>query len=127
MTIPTRIKIFDLDRCETVKMPTGRGETIPLVDTTTGTTALDVHVNRLIPGGARGKLHRHTKADNVYYVRRGEGTLVADGETTIVKEGELVFIPAGVVHSLSNLSKDVFEIIEIYAPAGKDFDFELVP
>jgi len=26
-------------------------------------------------------------------------------------------------HSLSNLSDDVLEILEIYAPAGRQFDF----
>lgn len=116
------LKIFDLDRCEAVPMPSGRGEMVPLV----ATGALDVHVNRLRPGGARGKPHRHSRADNVYYVRRGEGTLVADDQSYVVRQGQLVFIPAGMVHSLSNLSGEMFEIIEIYAPAGEDFDFEVL-
>ena len=34
-----------------------------------------------------------------------------------------MYIPAGVTHSLANLSDDVFEIFEIYAPAGRHFDF----
>jgi hypothetical protein len=29
-------------------------------------------------------------------------------------------------HSLSNLSSEIFEIFEIYAPAGKQFDFVAV-
>jgi oxalate decarboxylase/phosphoglucose isomerase-like protein (cupin superfamily) len=37
----------------------------------------------------------------------------------------VVYIPAGMVHSLANLSDDVFEIFEIYAPAGARFDFVL--
>jgi mannose-6-phosphate isomerase-like protein (cupin superfamily) len=36
-----------------------------------------------------------------------------------------VYIPAGMKHSLSNLSDSVFEVFEIYAPSGKHFDFVL--
>ena len=35
----------------------------------------------------------------------------------------MVYIPAGMKHSLANLSGDVFEIFEIYAPSGRHFDF----
>jgi mannose-6-phosphate isomerase-like protein (cupin superfamily) len=35
----------------------------------------------------------------------------------------VVYIPAGMTHSLANLSGSVFEIFEIYAPAGRQFDF----
>ena len=77
------------------------------------------------PGGARGKLHHHTKADNVYIVKRGEGTLTVEGETRTVREDDVIFIPAGMKHSLSNLGSGVFEIFEIYAPAGDHFDFVL--
>ena len=48
-----------------------------------------------------------------------------DGETHIIRENDVVYIPAGVVHSLANLSDQVFEIFEIYAPAGARFDFVL--
>jgi len=35
----------------------------------------------------------------------------------------VVYIPAGMTHSLANLSGSVFEIFEIYAPVGRQFDF----
>ena len=73
----------------------------------------------------RGKLHHHTKADNVYIVKRGEGTLTADGKTYVIRENDVVYIPAGMTHSLANLSGGVFEIFEIYAPSGRHFDFVL--
>ena len=104
-------------------MDGGRGEKLKLVNTSLGTHNVDVHLNRLKPGGARGKVHRHTKADNVYIVKRGEGTLTVGDETHIVREDDVIFIPAGMKHSLSNLSDSVFEIFEIYAPAGRHFDF----
>ena len=45
-----------------------------------------------------------------------------DGETYVIRENDVVYIPAGMTHSLSNLSDKPFEIFEIYAPAGRHFD-----
>jgi len=90
-----------------------------------GTEKLDLHFNRLFAGGARGKRHHHTKADNVYIVKRGEGTLTAEGETYVIRENDVIYIPAGIVHSLANHGEDVLEIFEIYAPAGRQFDVVL--
>jgi mannose-6-phosphate isomerase-like protein (cupin superfamily) len=117
------LKIFDLNTAATEPMDNGRGETIRMINSKLGTEKIDVHLNRLVPGGPRGRLHRHSQSDNVYIVRRGEGVLTADGETYTIRADQVVFIPAGMPHSLSNLSDDVFEILEIYAPAGRQFDF----
>jgi mannose-6-phosphate isomerase-like protein (cupin superfamily) len=118
-------KILHLDECPTSPMEPGRGEQIKLVNPILGTEKVDVHLNRLVPGGPRGKLHHHTNADNVYIVKRGQGTLTADGKTYVIRENDVVYIPAGMTHSLANLSEDVFEIFEIYAPSGSHFDFVL--
>jgi mannose-6-phosphate isomerase-like protein (cupin superfamily) len=117
------LKILDLDTCPATPMENGRGEKIKLVDTTLGTEKIDLHLNRLVPGGPRGRPHRHSQSDNVYIVRRGEGVLIAGGETYTIRENQIVYIPAGMPHSLSNLANEVFEIFEIYAPAGRQFDF----
>ena len=97
-------KILHLDECPTNPMEPGRGDQIKLVNPSLGTEKVDVHLNRLVPGGPRGKLHHHTKADNVYIVKRGEGTLTADGKTYVIRENDVVYIPAGMTHSLANLS-----------------------
>jgi mannose-6-phosphate isomerase-like protein (cupin superfamily) len=116
-------KIMNLKHCPVESMDGGRGEKIKLVNTSLGTHNVDVHLNRLAPGGQRGKVHHHTKADNVYIVKAGEGTLTVEGETHIVREDDVIFIPAGMKHSLSNPGDQPFEIFEIYAPAGSHFDF----
>lgn len=116
-------KIMHLDGCPTNPMESGRGEQIKLINRGLGTEKIDVHVNRLAPGGPRGKLHHHSNADNVYIVKRGEGTLTIETETYQIRENDVVYIPAGVKHSLSNLGRDVFEIFEIYAPSGRHMDF----
>ena len=120
------LKIFDLNMAAAVPMENGRGETIRLINTTLGTEKIDVHLNRLVPGGPPGRLHRHSQSDNVYIVRCGEGLLVAGGEEHTIRTNHVVFIPAGMPHSLSNVSSSVFEILEIYAPAGRQFDFTSV-
>lgn len=120
------LKIFDLNTAVVAPMENGRGETIRMINASIGTEKIDVHINRLAPGGPRGKLHRHLQSNNVYVVRRGEGVLVAGGETYTIRADQVIFIPAGMPHSLSNLSDDIFEILEIYAPAGRQFDFTSV-
>lgn len=118
-------KIMNFNKSPVEEMPGGRGEKVKLINTALGTHNVDVHLNKLKPGGPRGKVHHHSKADNVYIVKRGEGTLTVEGETHIVREDDVIFIPAGMKHSLSNLGESVFEIFEIYAPAGEHFDFVL--
>jgi mannose-6-phosphate isomerase-like protein (cupin superfamily) len=118
-------KILHLQECVARPMEPGRGEQIKLINPSLGTEKLDVHLNRLIPGGSRGKLHHHTHADNVYIVKRGEGTLTVEDKSYRIRENDVVYIPAGMKHSLANLSDDVFEIFEIYAPSGRHFDFVL--
>ena len=116
-------KILRLDECPSNPMERGRGEQVKLIDAQLGTEKIDVHLNRLAPGGPRGKLHHHTQADNVYIVKRGEGTLTIEGEVHVIRENDVVYIPAGLKHALSNLGNEVFEIFEIYAPSGRHMDF----
>src|SRR5262249_12844234 len=116
-------KILHLDECPASPMEPGRGEQIKLINSGLGTEKVDVHLNRLVAGGPRGKRHNHTAADNVYIVTRGEGPLPGAGDPHVIRENDLVYIPAGMTHSLANLSGSVFEIFEIYAPAGRQFDF----
>jgi len=118
-------KIFSLAECPINPMESGRGEQIKLINRSLGTEKLDVHLNRLAPGGPHGKRHHHTNADNVYIVKRGEGMLTVEGESYVVRENDVVYIPAGMNHSLSNRSGELFEIFEIYAPAGRHMDFVL--
>jgi mannose-6-phosphate isomerase-like protein (cupin superfamily) len=118
-------KILRLGDCPSNPMDSGRGEQVKLVNPSLGTEKVDVHLNRLHPGGQRGKLHHHTDADNVYIVKRGQGTLTVEEKTYVICEDDVVYIPAGMKHSLANLGVDTFEIFEIYAPSGRHLDFVL--
>src|SRR5271170_3788005 len=81
----------------------GRGESIRLVDASIGADSLDVHMNVLAPKGPRGRVHRHTRSDNVYIVKSGEGLLTVEAESRVIAADDVVFIPAGTRHSLSNV------------------------
>ncbi len=116
-------KIIRPDDVAEIDMEAGRGTQVRLVDASLGTNSIDLHINRLRPGGLDGRLHRHTKSDNIYIVRHGEGTLIIEGDTHVIRADDVVFIPAGTRHSLSNLSDEPLELFEIYAPAGAKFDF----
>ena len=116
-------KILHLDECPTSPMEPGRGEQIKLINPSLGTEKVDVHLNRLVPGGPRGKVHHHSNADNVYIVKRGEGTLTVEGKTYLIRENDVVYIPAGMKHSLANLSDGLFEIFEILRAVREAFRF----
>jgi mannose-6-phosphate isomerase-like protein (cupin superfamily) len=116
-------KIIDPDKAPCVPMENGRGETVLLVDQSLGTEKIDLHLNRLVPGGPNGSLHRHSRSDNIYIVRAGEGRLQIENATHVIRTGQVIYIPAGMRHSLSNVASEVLEIFEIYTPAGRDFDF----
>jgi mannose-6-phosphate isomerase-like protein (cupin superfamily) len=115
-------KIFDLAAVPSVPLENGRGNKVKLVDDNL-TATLDLHLNTLNPGGASGRLHKHSKSDNVYIVRSGEGELNVEGKIYTIRRDQIIFIPAGLKHSLNNVSDVPLEIFEIYAPAGADFDF----
>lgn len=106
-----------------VPLEPGRGETLEFVRN----DRVDVHMNVLAPAGPRGRVHRHSVADNVYIVKSGEGELTIEGAVHRIAADDVVFIPAGVMHSLSNVSDGELVIYEIYAPAGPSFDFVTEP
>lgn len=116
-------KIIDIADTPAQPMENGRGEIVRLVDSRLGTEKIDLHLNRLAAGGPNGNIHRHSQADNVYIVKSGQGRLIVEDQEYTVREGQVVYIRAGVRHSLSNVSDSLFEIFEIYAPAGASFDF----
>ena len=116
-------KIVKPDAAPRRSLESGRGTSLRLIDTGIGVETLDVHMNVLAPRGARGRLHRHTRSDNVYIVKSGEGLLTIENERHAIVADDVVFIPAGTRHSLSNVSEADLVIYEIYCPAGAAFDF----
>lgn len=116
------VQILNLYEVPRVQMENGRGEVVRLVNKTSGTEKVDLHLNRLNPGGEHGRLHKHSTSDNVYIIKSGVAQLRIRNEVHEVKADQIVYIPAGVEHSLSNIGEEICELFEIYAPAGAAFD-----
>lgn len=125
MTAPSQpeFRIIDIAEAPTAPIGDDRGDSLLLVDGRLGTDKLDLHLNRLLPGAPNGRLHKHSQADNVYIVKAGEGRLRIEEDEYTIRPGQVIYIRAGTRHSLSNVSGELFEIFEIYAPAGAAFDF----
>jgi len=101
----------------------GRGTVHRLVDPDVGSSNVDVHVNRIEPGAGRGEIHYHARAENVYLVLEGQlEVCIEGGHRHVLDVGEAGFIPPGVVHTATNARNDIpCVIVEVYAPAGRDF------
>ena len=69
------------------------GQIRPLIEEQDGAAAEVHHVEI-----QNAKLHYHEKTDEVYYVIRGQGTMVLDDEEIELHEGVVVYVPRGVKH-----------------------------
>jgi mannose-6-phosphate isomerase-like protein (cupin superfamily) len=100
-----------------------RGISHMLVNQTTGASNVDVHINELKVDSGPGERHFHANAENVYIVLEGCLEVVVEGERHLLYKDDVGFIPAGIVHTAGNAgTHGVCRMIEIYAPAGRDFN-----
>ncbi len=60
------------------------------------------------------KLHYHAQTDEVYYIIRGQGTMILDDDEIEVHEGVVVYVPRGVKHkAVGNLT-----VLTVCIPRG---------
>jgi len=79
--------------------------------------------HRLVSGGPPRKVHHHTRPQRLHR-QKAKARLTVEDKTT--RSARTTWSKSGRdEHSLSNLGAGVFEIFEIYAPSGKQFDFVL--
>lgn len=105
------------------QLDNGRGISHSLVNQTTGASNVDVHINELNVDSGAGERHFHAKAENVYIVLEGCLEVVVEGERHLLYKDDVGFIPAGIVHTAGNAgTHGICRMIEIYAPAGRDFN-----
>jgi mannose-6-phosphate isomerase-like protein (cupin superfamily) len=117
-----RVTIKSFSDAAEQAMDLGRGISRLLVGPDEGIDSIDLHVNELIPGGGLGNYHYHARAHNVYLVLEGTMEAVIDGRWYLLPENGVAVIPAGVPHAAGNAGDTLARIIEVYAPAGKDFN-----
>lgn len=98
----------------------GLGTSTQFVDSSIGSSAVDVRVNRLVPGG-EGSYHMHPMSENIYYLLSGSLVLRLDGIDHVLQSGDVAFIPPGVPHSPRNDGDDEAVLLEVYAPTPVEF------
>jgi mannose-6-phosphate isomerase-like protein (cupin superfamily) len=69
--------------------------------------------------GAVHKKHRHDNCEEIYYVISGHGLVGAGSDVAEVRGGHFHFVPKGMEHWATNLSKtEPLEVIGLYIGAG---------
>jgi len=53
--------------------------------------------------------------DEIYFVRRGRGSITVDGETRAVQSGSIVFVAAKAEHRFHDIEEDL-ELLVFFAP-----------
>lgn len=61
------------------------------------------------------------REDEVYYVVRGQGTIMVDGQDRPVQAGSIVFVAAGVEHRFHSITEEL-AILVFFAPAEHSAD-----
>ncbi len=117
----TKAHLTSISRSPQTLMRLGRGITKHLVGTRNGAEQVDMHINVLNHDSGMGPYHFHRKAENVYVVLEGAVEVVIDGVTHQMEKDDVAFIPPGVPHAAGSAGGKPAVVLEVYAPAGKDF------
>jgi mannose-6-phosphate isomerase-like protein (cupin superfamily) len=90
------------DGVSTARLDPANGERFLSLRRHLGVTAFGLNQIVLQPG-ERGRIHRHTRQEEVYLVLEGELTLVVEGEERTLRAGELIRVAPAVRRQLVNL------------------------
>ena len=106
---PFEVKAYVCDETYSSKML--------LDDQVAGTKAIHINEGTLQPGcKTAGGVHQATE---IYYAVKGAAILHLDDEASIFRAGSVAVIPAGVFHSLDNLSdREEFVLLTLWEHAG---------
>jgi mannose-6-phosphate isomerase-like protein (cupin superfamily) len=117
----TNPKFTTLDTGTPKPMRWDRGVTHHLVGPDDGAEKLDLHVNVINADSGIGPYHLHEHAENVYVVLDGVAEVIIDGTRHLFRKGDVAFIPPGTPHAAGSDGSGVTTVLEVYAPAGRDF------
>ena len=76
--------------------------------------------------GAVTPLHRHTTADEAFYVLSGRASVWLDGEESDAGPGDFVLVSRGHAHALRRLSEEPVRMLTLVPPAGMEHLFHAV-
>lgn len=75
-------------------------------------------IEELLPAGAEGPLHRHTRYTEHIYVLEGELTVWLEGRTTVLGVEESITIPLGAAHVGDNTGDGPVRVLMVASPSG---------
>lgn len=83
----------------------------------TGDTGLCVLVQTLEPGAAI-PVHRHEKAEQVFFVLSGRCRVSLAGQEMDIGAGTTVHVPKAVPHGVANIGEGLVALLETTSPSG---------
>ncbi len=73
-------------------------------------------IQEIMPPGTAEVRHYHERAQQFFYILKGEGTFELAGETQRLGPGEGIEVPPGQPHQLRNETADALEFLVISTP-----------
>lgn len=116
--------VFNLADAPSRAMRYDRGTQYQLFGPQNGAANADVHINVINLDSGRGPYHYHERAENFYIVLDGKVEACVEGIRYFLEKDDVAFIPPGLRHCAGTApdSPVPARVIEIYAPAGTDFN-----
>jgi mannose-6-phosphate isomerase-like protein (cupin superfamily) len=71
----------------------------------------------IMPPGTAEKKHFHNRAEQLFYILKGEAVFYINNEKWFVKEGESITVLPGSEHYISNESQEDVEFLVISTPS----------
>ncbi len=72
--------------------------------------------------GSSTQEHFHPRAEEIYFITKGQGRMRIENETRDVSAGDAIAIPPGQKHKLWNTGTDTLRLLCCCAPAYEDAD-----
>ena len=76
--------------------------------------------------GETTPLHRHTHAEEAFYVLSGEVAAWVDGAETLAEPGTFLVVPRGMAHGLRRVSNQPVRMLTVVSPPGLQGFFDTV-
>jgi len=73
-------------------------------------------IEEKLPAGTSEQYHFHHKAQQVFYILKGQATFNVEGKEVLVNAGESIHIPALTKHCISNQNPEELSILVISEP-----------
>ncbi len=83
-------------------------------------------IQERMPPGTSETLHRHHKAQQFFFVLKGEATVEVNGKAVKLGPGEGLLVPPGAAHRMRNTSGEPLEFTVTSEPPSHD-DREEIP